>query len=300
MPMPNFLVIGTAHAGTTSLFHYLKQHPQIYLSPVKEPRFFAFEGEAVDFRGPGDERFRKIVITDIKDYGALFEGVAQETAIGEISPVYLYSPKAPERIRHYVPGAKLIAILRDPIERAYSSFLGEIRAGREPLRDFAEALQNEGRRIRENWSYVWHYKQRGFYYSQLRRYLERFDRSQIKIVLYDDWEADNVGTLREIFRFLEVDDCFIPDVSVRHNVSLIPRIKLLHEALTSRRRGRCILRPFLLARAWQRMRRGLTKRNLVRPKLPLSVRKHLVEEYQADILRLQDAIGRDFSKWLQP
>ena len=129
MTMPNFLIIGAMRAGTTSLYHYLKQHPQVYMSPVKEPRFFALEGEKPDPGRPTDERLMNHSITDIEAYRALFQAVSKETAIGEASPLYLYSPKAPERIRHYIPDAKLIAVLRDPVERAYSHFLDIFMTG---------------------------------------------------------------------------------------------------------------------------------------------------------------------------
>src|SRR5688572_28750810 len=98
MTMPNFLIIGPAKSATTSVYHYLDQHPQIYMSPVKEPRFFAYEGEKPAFVGPGDEAFANSSITEIDAYRALFRGVTGEVAIGEASPNYLYIPKAPERI----------------------------------------------------------------------------------------------------------------------------------------------------------------------------------------------------------
>ena len=93
MIMPNFLIIGAAKSGTTALYHYLKQHPQIYMSPVKEPRFFAYEGEQLAFCGPGDQRIKDSSITDIDTYQLLFRDVLNETAIGEASPVYLCSPQ---------------------------------------------------------------------------------------------------------------------------------------------------------------------------------------------------------------
>ncbi len=164
MTLPNFLVIGAAKSGTTALHEYLKQHPQIYMSPQKEPHFFSLEGKKVDFRGPGDKREEQLnnSVTNIEDYRKLFQGVSNEIAIGESSTSYLNNPEAPERIRHYIPNAKLIAILRNPVARAYSSFLHMVQRGYEPLTDFAEALRDEERRIRDNWMGLWHYKQTGF------------------------------------------------------------------------------------------------------------------------------------------
>src|SRR5690349_9059114 len=112
--LPNFLVIGSARSGTTSLYYHLDQHPQIYVTPMLEPRFFAFENSSLDFRGPGDHVLRDRVITRYEHYTALFNAVRQEIAIGEITPAYLSSDSAPARIFHYVPNARIIAILCNP------------------------------------------------------------------------------------------------------------------------------------------------------------------------------------------
>ena len=139
MTMPTFLIIGAGKSGTTSLYYYLKQHPQVYMSPVKEAHFFdQDEGEKPDFRGPG--RSSPPPITSIEDYRALFRGVTDETAVGEATPSYIYIPGAPGRIRRRIPDAKLIAGLRNPTDRAYSAFLHTVRSGRERLTDLARAL----------------------------------------------------------------------------------------------------------------------------------------------------------------
>ena len=178
MAMPNFILFGAGRSGTTSLYHYLKQHPQIYLSPTKEPRFFAFEGRALSFQGPGDEeRINKSSTTDLKSYQAHFDGVRNEKAIGEGSVSYLYYARAAERIRYHIPTAKLIALLRHPADRAYSNFLSLQEL--EPAKNFAQALQEESSRVRSNWGHVWHYARRGYYYAQLKPYFDTFDRGQI-------------------------------------------------------------------------------------------------------------------------
>jgi len=179
--MPNFLIIGAMKSGTTSLYHYLKQHPQIYMSPVKEPKFFALEGEPFysDSRGSGGLARIK-GIRELKSYQEQFEGVSHEIAIGEASPLYIYVPKAVERIKYYIPEAKLIAILRHPVDRAYSHFLHWIQRGLEPLdSNFESVIREEEIRISQDWSPNWHYKQRGSYYQQLKRYYENFNREQI-------------------------------------------------------------------------------------------------------------------------
>jgi Sulfotransferase family len=179
MTMPNFLIIGAGKAGTSSLYQYLKQHPQIYMSPIKETNFFALEGQDLNFADPRD-RINKYSITKIEDYYAQFEAVSNETAIGEASPLYLYEPKAPEQIQHYIPDVKLIAILRNPVDRAYASFLYLHREQRESLEYFSEALDAEPSRIQNNYPWIWHYKNLGFYAEQLQRYFEKKNLTESK------------------------------------------------------------------------------------------------------------------------
>lgn len=262
MILPNFIILGAAKAGTTALYHYLAQHPRIYLSPLKETNFFALEGEPPRFCGPGDHDYVNCLsITTLEGYAAQFAGVRDETAIGEASPLYLYSPKAVGRIRHYVPDARLIAFVRNPVDRAFSAFLHLVRDEREPCREFREALAAEEERIRAGWEHIWHYKRMGLYHEQLRRYYDVFPADRIKVFLYKDLRLEPRRTLREIFGFLQVDPVFVPDTSERYNVTNnLPPEK--------------------------------------RPALLPEVRAELRAYFREDSLRLQDLIGRDLSHWL--
>ncbi|MGH3796664.1 MAG: sulfotransferase family protein [Pseudonocardiaceae bacterium] len=218
MMFPNFVVIGSSRSGTTSLHHHLKEHPQVYVTSVLEPRFFAFEGDDLDYHGPGDHLLKGRVVTTVADYVALFDDVVAETAVGEVSPAYLSSASAPHRIRHYVPNAKIIAILRNPVERAISSFRLEQLDGLETAPSLAVALDLEAERVRANWSYVWRYGYRGRYYTHLCRYFDLFPRERIKVLRYEDWDNDGgVILLQEIFAFLGVDDRVLPERAVRLN-----------------------------------------------------------------------------------
>ena len=117
MTMPNFLIIGSQKAGTTALYHYLKQHPQIFLSKIKEPCFFAFEGEELDLRSPtgAPVYMNRTAVTTVESYRRLFDTVTDEKAVGEASPIYIICPKAAKRIYHYIPHVRLIAVLRNPV-----------------------------------------------------------------------------------------------------------------------------------------------------------------------------------------
>jgi hypothetical protein len=261
MTMPNFLVIGAAKAGTTSLYAYLCQHPQVYMSPLKETNFFSLEGQRVHFRGVGDhDTINTLSITTLTDYRAQFEAAADGIAIGEASPLYLYCPRAPERIRHYIPDAKLIAVLRHPVERAYSAFLHLVRDGREPLTDFVQAIEAEACRIHNHWEHIWHYTRMGFYYAQMKRYYDLFDYCQVRVYLYEDFKNNPHAVLRNLFCFLDVDETYIPDISIMHNVSSLPPTR--------------------------------------KSQLSMDVRERLIDLYREDIFKLQDLIQRDLSTWL--
>jgi len=296
---PNFLIIGACKAGTTSLHHYLAQHPQIFMSPLKEPKFFAYETTPLDVAGPGDRAANRRVVTDVDAYRRLFDGVGEESAVGEASCVYLYSESAPERIAHHIPDARLIAVLRDPVERAYSAYLHLVRMGRERL-GFMEALDAEPERTRRGWNTFWHLRAGGFYARQLQRYLEHFDRSRLRIHLYDDLQSDETGVLCDIFDCLGVDGSFRPATGQRYQVSGVPWSRGLHTYLTTPRRMKSWVKPVLPRSLREYLERNIERIALRRPPpLPSGARALLVDGYRDDIRELERIIDRDLSAWIE-
>lgn len=261
MTLPNFIILGAAKAGTTALYHYLRQHPQVCMSHTKETNFLALKDDPLDFRGPGDRDYiTRFSITTLEGYRDQFRGCESRPAIGEASPLYLYSPKAPRLIGEIVPDAKLVAILRNPIDRAYSAFLHLVRDGREPVLDFGEALNLEDDRIRDGWEHIWHYRRMGYYFAQLNRYFQLFDPANIKVYLYREFRTDPVRVLQDLFQFLGIDEGFAPDVATRHNVATLDSDR--------------------------------------RPPLTPQVRLELQAEFREDILKLERLLGKDLSHWL--
>lgn len=295
MTLPNFLILGAAKSGTTALHTYLQQHPQIFMTPEKETNFFAFEGEELDFQGPGDDAINQFSITALSAYQSEFGAVQDEPAIGEACPLYLYHPRAANRIHAYVPNAKLIIILRNPVDRAYANYLHLVRDGREPAPDFSQALQQESQRIEKNWEWFWHYIQQGYYQAQIERYYQQFSQENIRIYLYEDLRDHPQTLFKSIFNFLEVDSEFIPNLSIRPNKSGKPKNRLLHQVLTQPNPIKTILKPLFPAH----LRQKIQHRNLAKPSLSLEVRQRLLDLYQDDICRCQTLIQRDLSAWLQ-
>ena len=300
MILPNFLIIGAMKSGTTSLYNYFEQHPEIYMSPVKEPRFFALEMEPnppgpVRRPGPGFSEVR-----DLDIYKSLFDGVTTEKAYGEASPIYIYHPTAPERIHHHIPDAKIIAILRNPTERAFSHYLHICRIGKEPIADFGEAIAAEPQRLQENWSELWHYRRRGQYSEQLQRYFKLFERDQIRIYLNDDLKSNPQAVFKDAFQFLGVDDQFEINTARRHNsAKKLPKNKAIHSFLTQQNPLKSLIKPLLPASYRKQLREQINQKNLAVPTLSQDMREQLTAWYREDILALQGLIQRDLSAWLE-
>ena len=293
MPFPSFLLIGANKAGTTSIYHYLGQHPEIYVSPIKEPSFFAIEG-----RSDLDDIQRAWKMTgSLDEYLALFDGVTTEKAWGEASTAYLSTPTAAANIHRRIPNVKLIAILRHPIERAYSQYAMNARLGIETLPTFEAAVQaelNHGPQLP-----CLPYLAMGYYFTQLQRYTSCFDARQILVLVNRDLSAAPLGVMRRIFRFLEVDDAFAPDLGQRHNVA--PDRPLPAGPISPRLPGplRRIARALLSQSLQARIRDGLRAMRPSRPAVAPTLRRQLVALYRPEISNLQDLIGRDLSDWLR-
>jgi hypothetical protein len=299
--LPNFLVLGTAKAGTSSLYAYLKQHPDVFLSPTTELNFFAHEGGDLNFRGPRDIEFMldDSLIATYEDYVKQFAGINRETAIGEVSTHNLYSVRAPALIKRYVPNAKMIAILRNPVDRAFSAFAHMVRDQREETSDFRAALAREPTRILDNWEPLWHYKSMGLYGAQLSRYLETFDPKQIRVYIYDDYVARPLEVVQDIFAFIGVDTKFAPDMSEKFNVSTMTRSQQLQDMMMGKSFVRSTVRSLVPASARSRIRNYILEHNVKRLRLDSRIRCELTDAFQEDIRLLERLLKRDLSHWLR-
>lgn len=277
MNWPTFLLIGAAKSGTTALYRYLQQHPEVFLTTPKEPRFFAFEGQTPTFNGLRGTEWKKDFRTRREDYQALFTG-AEGKAAGEASVMYLSEPGTAERIRRYVPDVKLMVILRNPVERAYSNFAYMRAEGREPIADFSEALEAEEERRRDNWISWFFYQGRGMYGQLLEPYYALFPREQIRVWLYEDLVADAGRVVREAFGYLGVDQDFPAAVDRRHNETRAYRFPALAR--------------------WAGAASAIGRWNtLPKPAFPEAARKRLQESFREDRQRLERLIRRDLRHW---
>lgn len=286
MARPTFLIIGGMKCGTTSLHHYLSEHPEIQRLPrMKETNFFSGPPEGIPYP-PGSRR-----IEDLEEYERLFDDAYNMR--GEASPCYTLYPRrkgVPERIKELVPDIKLIYLVRDPVDRAMSQY------------HFSVSVEDERRSLREALTDVDDpnslFTCPGFYAAQLERYLLHFPQEHILVVDQAELRAERQGTLREIFAFLGVDDSFVSplfddEFNAGEERRKYSRFVILHRRMqASAQRLPQGLRRFL-----RRSIEHVVSRPLQPPALDEDVRTHLQELYAPDVERLRELTGKSFSSW---
>jgi hypothetical protein len=296
--LPNFFVIGAARSGTTSLHDYLGQHPEVYTSAVKEPSFFAHpEGVPPRFVGPVPPIAASEVVTDRAAYERLFDGARGRRAIGESSPRYFFDDLARERIRREIPHARIVALVRDPVERTYAEYLGRRRDGFEPCASFEAALADEDRRLANGWSFGCHTRS-SWQHRHLARWYAAFPAEQIRVHLFDDFRADPLAVVRDLYAFLGVDSSFAPDVSQRLGATGLIRNRFGRALWHRYQPLRAALRPFLPAALRDWALRRLTG-DLAKPPLSPATHAGLAGRFREDVACLGRLLGRDLSHWLR-
>ncbi|MEQ8396048.1 sulfotransferase [Thalassobaculum sp.] len=299
---PNLFVVGAPKCGTTSVCHYLDQHPEVFISTPKEPLFFCTDQQH-------DEPWR---VSDPDRYLALFEAGAGRRWRGEGSVWYLSSTIAARRIHNFSPDSRIVIMLRNPVDMAVSLHAQFLFSGNENIRDFekaysAQAARRRGRRIpwRAHMPEGLLYADVGRYAAQVERYLDVFPREHVKVLIFETFFRDVAAGYRELLEFLDIDVEFAPDLAAkneRHNV----RSALLQRFLTklpelwgqpeSAAAGgsRSTMRQRL-----ERARARLQHFNMQGSSFRLTpdIRRRLHADFADDIARLEALICRDLSVW---
>lgn len=299
--LPNFLIVGMAKCGTSSLSKYLQQHPDVFISPQKEPRFLSSQVMRFPMNGPKDDLVESWYVKDFESYKNLFTGATQ-TAIGEASAdtMYFYEGTIPV-IKNYLGNPKIIIIIRNPVKRALSAYTHLLRDSRENL-SFEEALMMEFERIRDNYELIYHYKEASKYYEPIKAFINSFDK--VKVILNEDLQFSPVETLNEIFEFLEVSSNDSIDTSTRHNVSGLPRNKVIQEVFQEGNVIRKAVSPLartIFPSVEQRTRvfNWITGKNLKGMTMRPETKALLINEFKEDIEKTSQLIGKDLSKYLK-
>jgi hypothetical protein len=296
--LPTFIVIGASRSGTTSLHHFLGQHPDIYMSPVKSPNYFVSGDALPPWEGRRLRAMARQWVTDRQAYERLFARVHGEQAVGEVSPVYLQSRAAPQRILDTCPDVQLVAILREPVTRAYAHYLGRRRDGLDRRTDFRAVVEEELSAPLPDEVAFGSYVGASRYHHFLREFFARFPADRIRIHLFEEFTANPRGVLADVFTFLGVDPNLPVDTDARHNRSGEIEGGLRRFVWTRTVGLRTALRPHLPARV-RHAGQLVIGRSLDRPPLAPDLRARIGEALRPDVERLQSLIGRDLSGWLQ-
>jgi sulfotransferase family protein len=287
MNLPNFIIIGSAKAGTTSLYHYLKEHPDVFMPELKELRYFAYDKQnSAHLQKPS----HVYPIRSIDDYQQQFKNVKNEIAIGEASPRYINSSFAANKIHKMIPTAKLIVSIRNPVDKLYSAYNMELRDGRVSGNIEADLFETENLLLHN-----------ALIHDKLKLYLELFGKSQLKIILFDDLITNATKEAQDTYRFLGVDDSYIPDTTVKHNIGGVPKNKILaltHKLYRNNQVVKNIYKSILpenIRKKLYAVRRSNLKQH---SSIPDDIKERLFTYYKTDVLMTQDLIRQDLSAWL--
>jgi len=302
MPLPDFLIAGVPKAGTTALHAALVPHPGLFLPAVKEPKFFLSDGPPPTRGGPGDVQTYQEHVWRQTDYEALFAPAPAGALLGEATPFYLYDRAAHERIKALIPQARLVVLLRDPVDRAHSNWTHLWNAGLEPEADFLTACRAEPARKAAGWADFWHYVSLGKYGEQLEHLYRHFPREQVLLLRYKDLKDNPAVTLDRVCAFLGVDTGVLAEIP-RENVN---RHVVEDNAVNSVLRG--LLRaggsfghrfpvPLRLA-ARGPLLTVLHRKKGKRPVTTPAERAALLPLFADDIALLREVTGERYDDWL--
>lgn len=303
MRRPDFFIVGAPKCGTTSLHLYLRQHPEIFMPARKEFNYFGRDLTYSNTTGLWD-------FPTPESYLAYFSDWTDEKRGGEASVWYLYSRTAAREIKEFSPGARIIVMLRNPVDVMYSLFYQLLKTGDETIPDFETALRAEPERRRcprpphdrMNCPVeaLW-YTQVVQFTSQLRRYLEVFGRDRVLVVFYDDFARDTAGTYRQVLVFLGVDPSFRPDFQVANASEVLRSTTLWKVRYSSPAWMKALWRRWVPEPVRRRTIQGLWSLNVKKAKRPPmnpATRRRLLDLLAPEIHGLSRLLGRDLSHWL--
>lgn len=302
-PEPDFLVIGAPKAGTTALHASLARHPQLFLSRVKEPKFFLSDGPPPRSGGPGDRQTYGEHVWRPEEYAALFAGAPAETLRGESTPFYLHDVAAQARIAAALPEARLVAVLREPVDRAYSNWAHLRSAGLEPIADPVAACAAQESRKRQGWAPFWHYVDLGLYGRQVEHLYSLVDRDRVLLLRYRDLHDEPVATLDRVCAFLGVQTGLLAGVreaNVRPHVEPGPVNDAVSAVLRFGAGIGHLFPPRARVAARTPLLRALHREGAPKPRLTDEQWSALAPEFADDVDRLSAVTGTSYADWHLP
>lgn len=296
--LPNFVLAGAAKSGTSFLASALAEHSAVFVPSHKECSFFAFQNCHPRFTGPQDERMNRRIITALPEYEKLFDrATCKHVTVGEASVYYLARPKSFRRMRTLLgANCKILLVLRNPADRAFSGYGHYIRDGRETL-SFADAIHHEEERLAAGWQDSWGYTRMSRYAPGVQAAFDAFGPSCVRIWTYEELRDDPARLVAEAFEFIGVDPSFTARTDARVNASGAPRSKLVQRLIDERHVLKKIWQPIVPAPIRGRVVQWIQNRNLRPLAFPEDLRPYLNEGFHPDISTLSALTGRDFTPW---
>lgn len=292
--LPNFLIVGAAKAGTTSLYYYLQQHPQISFPIIKEPKYFSSKNLMFPHNGIGDDYVDRYAIRCLSDYNELFFDVDNER-VGEVSPDYLYYYKScSKEIKELLGDIPIIIILRDPVKRAFSAYSYMVRDSRETL-CFKDALTIEEKRLADNYDFIWGYKKGGLYYNQVSAYMNVF--SKVKVVIFEDFIENIAKCMFEIFEFLGVKSDYNVETGLIYNSSGVPNNMFVKFLLSRNNKVSQNMREIAKKYIKREWLENISSKYLVKNKINKEDEVYLKKYYSDEIFKIETLLGCNLDKW---
>lgn len=292
--LPNFIIAGATRSGTTSLYYYLNQHPDISFPKLKEPRYFTMGELKLPQNGPGDFSVDKKLVTTLNQYKSLYKTINNKI-VGDASSEYLYHHKisAPS-IKNTLGDIPIVIILRNPVDRAFSAYNNLVRDGREN-EIFEDALNREEERMQKNWDMMWHYKKVGMYSKQVQTYQQEF--SNIKIIIFERFIKNPNKYLNEITDFLNIEYYDNFNTDDKYSQSGVTKNHLV-SSLTSRRHWFTNgIRELVLSLIPRKYLEKLNETMLEQKTLSEETYKYLFDYFSEDITNLEKNIDSKIPEW---
>ena len=302
-PQPDFLLIGAPKAGTTALHAALAQHPEVFVSDPKEPKFWLCDAAPPPhWCGPGDKHSQQEWIWRPDEYADLFRAALPEQVRGESTPFYLWSRGAHRRIAEALPDVRLVAVVRDPIDRAYSNWMHLWSDGLEREPDFEQALSREAERVSAGWAPFWRYRELGMYGEQLAHLFTYVDPQRVLVLRYREVVDEPAATFDRVCSFLGITEGIVGEVP-RDNAKPYVTPGWRPSVLGPVVRAGARLGQFAPPRYWRRASEPLIAmlagdQAARRPSLTAAQRERLIPRFAEDIALLAQLTGQDFSDWL--
>lgn len=294
---PDLIVVGPQKSGTTTLYGLFRQHPDIFMPDEKETHYFASGGQKPDFTDSAAQGLNAEAIWRREDYEALYASSDAPLKV-EVCPTYLYAPGAAAAIAVVRPDARIVAILRDPVERSFSAYRHMKARGAEKAKSFEEALAAEPAHIALNWQAMAHYTATSFYAPQLIRYYEQFPREQIIVLDFDDLQFDPIGTANQILAFSGTAPLPGGIRMGQTNRTVVPKSGLFKHLLIDQPRWARQARKLLPKAHRARIREWVVSKlpyenELLQP----DTRARLVALFREDVLATRELTGQAFEGW---